>query len=384
LAQFCAQTMVRATSFLTPEMAHDVIETPSFFWSTRILDLLCAVLIFLLTANHAFVIYTHQQRLPGYAREQSSGEISRSRTSISLQQNKEKQAAHRWAKISNALTLCFMTCSWATIMMLLLNIWSAFPVTYSCDIIVYVLCTVFHLTKSIFYAMLITRLQLAFGTSAYGYSKCEITALFSFVIAYGVLILVGTPFVIYGKWIVDDDKGFNWCHVHINENGGVWIPIGVLLWIILDVIISTLLLYMFLKPLRSLLRTIDTGSAKSKRTNKLGNLTVKYSILTWISIVVSMLSLLLYLWKHITTLIELNLLLSCVCVVLMHTSYENTFRNVCKLCTQCCHCICKSKYHDTEAQRMETTVRQSSHIQRDSGTTNPLQNEIENENKPSP
>merc|ERR1711971_374768 len=70
--------------------------------------------------------------------------------------------------------------------------------------------------------------------------------------------------------------------------------------------------------------------------SNLTNVAVKSAILSGISILCAVVSLVLYLWKHIATLIELNVPFSCFCVVLMHTRYKNVFDRACCLCTACC------------------------------------------------
>ena len=350
-------------SFLVPEMAHDVIENQPFFWITRSLDIVCALAIVIIGIYHSFALYSHSTTLnEKYPQDKSKQEVpserkrsvtssavsrtkSRSR-SMSNRQTRDKKIIGRWSMILHSLTLLFIIFSFIVILILTLNIWSIFPMSYSCDQIVYILCISFHCTKSIFYCILITRLQVAFGTSAYGYSNCQIYFLYSFVIIYTIFICIGTPFLIYGTWLNDP---YNWCHVHIFENKGAYVPIGVLSWIIMDMLISIVLLYLFQKPIRTLLSNIT-------KNKKLANLMIKYTILTWMAIILSMLSLLLYLWKHITTLIEINLPFTCFFVILMHVKYDNVFRKLCGLCTKCCHKLCSSHHQTIEKQTEEHVI----------------------------
>lgn len=65
----------------------------------------------------------------------------------------------------------------------------------------------------------------------------------------------------------------------------------------------------------------------------------KYTILSWLSILMSFLSLVLYLWKHLTILIELNVIFTGTCLILMHIKYQSKYEFLCRgfiLCVRCC------------------------------------------------
>ena len=346
-----------------------MIENHTFFWLTRSLDILCALFVLFIGIYHLYALYKHSsvnndkkeisQQSSSNGKQQQNRRASAnmsmtvtttSRSRTRSQQSRSRANTHdqkkigRWALALHIQTILFILCSFIVILILLLNIWSVFPLSWSCDKIVYILCISFHLSKSIFYGILITRLQVAFGASAYGYSNCAIYSLFIGTIIYSSIIIAGTPFVVYGKWLTEP---YNWCHVHIFEDHGIFVPIGVLSWIIMDVLISLILLFLFQKPIRSLLSLLN-------KNRKLANLMVKYTILTWISIILSLFSLLLYLWKHITTLIEINLPFTCFCVILMHVKYENLFNSLCKICTICCYKLCGShKYRTTSVKHIK-------------------------------
>eukprot|EP01084_Bolivina_argentea_P271609 462211_1 len=209
-------------------MAHDVIETRTFFWITRSLDIFCSSSILIMIFYHIFILYSH--RLERKKENDSITSVDRSRsTRKRAPSTVDREMIKKWSKILHFLTILFMCFSFITIFLLTLNIWSIFPLYYDCDTIVYVLCLAFHLSKSVFYFILIVRLQVAFGTSAFGYSRCQINSLFAFVGIYTIFVLVGTPFVVYGKWVTDPH---NWCHIHISE-GSMYISIGILVWIVL-------------------------------------------------------------------------------------------------------------------------------------------------------
>ena len=246
---------------------------------------------------HIFAIYSYDKHRHNQHEQANTHKKSYSVTTTRGNSTNNQHQTSKWTIGLHILTILFIISSFLTILMLTLNIWSLFPITYSCDTIVIILCTAFHISKSIFYAILIVRLQVAYGASAYGYSDCQIGALFVFVAIYSLIVCAGSYFVVYGAWLTQPHL---WCHVHITENGNE--AIGVLVWIGMDVMISFLLLYLFQIPIRKLLQ-------RSKVSRRLANLMIKYSILTWIAILLSMTSLLLYLWKQFScrsSLIECN------------------------------------------------------------------------------
>ena len=103
----------------------------------------------------------------------------------------------------NVLTILFILSQFFLLLLLTLNIWEVFPVdgAFSCDIIVICMVTLYHLSKSIFYFILITRLEVAFYLSSLKYSNVTVILLYLFVVVYLIFICVGTPFVIWGKWL---------------------------------------------------------------------------------------------------------------------------------------------------------------------------------------
>merc|ERR1712012_1066325 len=62
---------------------------------------------------------------------------------------------------------------------------------------------------------------------------------------------------------------------------------------------------------------------------------MKSAILCWLSIISTFCGLILFLWQHVATLIEVNMPFACLCVVLMHVRYEHTFQTCCCCCMAC-------------------------------------------------
>merc|ERR1712154_403821 len=83
------------------------------------------------------------------------------------------------------------------------------------------------------------------------------------------------------------------------------------------------------------------GKRIGKENRRMKDLMIKYSILSWTTITLSMGSLLLYLQSHITLAIELNIPISVICVMLLHAKYERIYRKCCNPCIRLCHLNCK-------------------------------------------
>jgi len=331
-------------------MAHDIILDPTYFWVTRVLDTLSALCILLILCHHCWILYGHakEQQLvadmtlqeTNTAYDPTSASIvtrrrttTRTKSSVAL----AKQSIARWTLALGALTVAFIVFSFATILMLMLNIWTPFPIDYDCSTNAKILCIAFHLTKATFYSILIARLQVAFGTSEMRYSGRVICGLFAFVAVYTLFVAAGTHTMVYGAFIASEvtsrSADHPWCHVHIRDDMGTAGQIGILLWILMDGVISVVLMVLFQRPIRSVIRMVR--DPRSGIHHKFSNLVMKCLVLCWLSTISNALALLLYLWRHIATLIEINLPFVCLCVVLMHIKYDREFKFLCRPCIVC-------------------------------------------------
>eukprot|EP01084_Bolivina_argentea_P261979 442919_1 len=282
---------------IEPEMAHDVIESSSFLWSTRIIDIISTAIIGLILFIHLYTITSYQFK-----------QASRSMTQIS-------EAIQSWTLALNSLTILFIMTQFILLLILTLNIWEVIPITFDCDIIVLVIVILYHLSKVFFYCILITRLQVAFYLSSLKYSNISIILLYIFVILYTIFVCFGTPFIIFGVWL---HSPINWCHIHTHDT--IYSSISIGIWIFLDVIISIILCYLFIRPIKKVLKLSD------QKQTRFTSLYIKYALLTYISIILNLISLLLYLFDHLTILIEITAAINCICIILMHTSYQYIFK----------------------------------------------------------
>jgi len=160
--------------------------------------------------------------------------------------------------------------------------------------------------------------------------------LFAFVGIYTIAMIGFTPFIVYGYWLELESE--NWCHIHIYDVPGT--RIGVLFWIVMDTTISITLLFLFQQPLSKLL--------SMRFDPDLGYVVMKSAILCWLSIVSTLCGLLFFLWKHVATLIEVNMPFACLCIILMHVRYEGAFKKCC-----CCCIFCFRRFSKRRRKEME-------------------------------
>ena len=331
----------------TPEMAHDVIESQTFLWTTRIIDIISTTIITFILASHLYTIIT-------YNRCRSTNQPKTRRSIVSM-----SEALESWTLTLNLLTISYILLQFVLLIILTLNIWEVLPTTLNCDVIVFIMVTLYHLSKSIFYCILITRLQVAFLLSSMKYSTCTIISLYAFVVIYTIFVCVGTPFLIYGVWV---EAPVNWCHIHTLNTTMVSISIGV--WILMDVVISIILCYLFIRPIKQVLKLnaeSPNASHSGSRSNSLsqGRFTIvyiKYALLTYISIILNMVGLLLYLFKHLTIVIEVTAAINCICIIFMHAKYQPAFDFFCGWLVQCCIKRKARQQREREGNRVETNV----------------------------
>ena len=111
----------------------------------------------------------------------------------------------------------------------------------------------------------------------------------------------------------------------------------------MDVIISIVLCYLFIGPIKQVLN--EANNEKTDNTDKhtpsqseefFTFVYIKYALLTSISIILNLIGLSLYLFKHLTILIEVTSAISCICIVLMYRKYQPLFDCFCGCCVHRC------------------------------------------------
>ena len=133
---------------VVPEMAHDVIESSEFLWITRIVDIICLLIIAFIFIYHSYIIIKFKHKSIRDSRSKSV--FSRSLSS----------ALAKWTDTLNTLTLLYILSQFLMLLMLTLNIWQSIPTSWSCSMVVKIITALYHISKALFYYILITRLQV--------------------------------------------------------------------------------------------------------------------------------------------------------------------------------------------------------------------------------
>eukprot|EP00485_Elphidium_margaritaceum_P001830 CAMPEP_0202695174 /NCGR_PEP_ID=MMETSP1385-20130828/8834_1 /ASSEMBLY_ACC=CAM_ASM_000861 /TAXON_ID=933848 /ORGANISM="Elphidium margaritaceum" /LENGTH=250 /DNA_ID=CAMNT_0049351151 /DNA_START=241 /DNA_END=993 /DNA_ORIENTATION=+ len=175
--------------------------------------------------------------------------------------------------------------------------------------------------------------------------------MYAFVVAYTLLVGIGSSQFLYGKWLLFPQT---WCHIHIIPTEAAEIAIGV--WILMDMCMCIVLCFMFVRPLKRMLMdqpaeemvTAVQPAYTDRLDYQLTAVYLKYAILTCISVFLNVVSMAVYLFKHLTILIEVVAVINCICIMLMHVKYAPVLT---KLCGGLFHyCV------DAEIQRMKSST----------------------------
>eukprot|EP01083_Nonionella_stella_P005670 16374_1 len=312
---FCLSTMPLSSvvdllrNVVTPEMDHSVIESVPFLWTTRVVDIVSTLIVGLLLCTHLYSMICT-----------SDGAASQSTMRVVGSQ------LQKWTKILAMFSILFVLSQFILMLFLSFNIWAVLPTSLSCDTIVFSLVWIYHLSKSFFYCVFITRLQVAFRASSFKYSTCTIVSLYVFVVIYTIFVCIGTSFLIFGVWL---HTPVAWCHIHTHDTTASSIAIAV--WIVMDVVISVILCGLFMRPIKRVLQLSD-----DQPNSRFAALYIKYGLLTYISIILNLVSLLFYLFDHLTIMIEITAAVNSICIILMYARYQSIFNYFCGCIVVCC------------------------------------------------
>ena len=212
-----------------------------------------------------------------------------------------------------------------------LNIWSVFdPQTQNCQKLMVSYCGFYHSTKLSLYAIFVTTSYIVFYESAFRYNPTFIIICLIIIKAFGIFLGIGTWYGIEGVWLNDP---VDWCHIHIRV--GKWVPLGMAIWIFTSLFFYICSVILFTRPLISIIGLLDksTKQALNKAKNsRVNNLIIKISILNGIAIISSFASLLVYLFTHISIVVDIDILITAACVLIATSRHhEELYAKLCKL-----------------------------------------------------
>ena len=176
-----------------------------------------------------------------------------------------------------------------------------------------------HTTKNLMYYLFVSRIAIAFNDSVYQYSPMIIRGMFMVITIWWIFAIYGDIVHVYGEWMEEPNGGW-WCETYL-ASYGVPISFGV------DIIISIICLYLFVRPLFLLLR-----ESQCNDNDMLLNCVIRYTLLTFIAVLSTAILCIIAIMTGIGDLIIFDSLINIICLLLMTSSYQRYYEIICKSC----------------------------------------------------
>eukprot|EP01083_Nonionella_stella_P072226 194561_1 len=190
----------------------------------------------------------------------------------------------------------------------------------SCDIFVHSAPIAYTMGKGFMYIFYIYRLHIVYSESTFAYNNRVLVVLFVvvvinaiFQIAYGLVTAgesPGTNVMIYHY-----ANGERLCRVKVAK-------INLVTTATLDVLIASFCTYLFIRPLLILNRDNSTNNAAIR-------IVLKYSLLTFIMCSSTVLLLGCIEIMRITTLVTIDIVINCICIMFFSDRYEYQYKMIC-------------------------------------------------------
>mmetsp|Transcript_53666 Transcript_53666/g.65788 ORF Transcript_53666/g.65788 Transcript_53666/m.65788 type:complete len:394 (+) Transcript_53666:41-1222(+) len=183
--------------------------------------------------------------------------------------------------------------------------------------------------KMSIYLVSILRLYISFYGSIYQYSGYIMLGLYSICSCVGVTLITGT--LLDGE-VKGEYKYGDYCDPVIPN----WLKISPM---VMDIIIGSLYLILFTKPMRSLIKRHIKAQKKSRYNRsalRMARLITKLVVLTCITIITNIIAGTLFLVYNITLANYLDTIINSTCLILMESVHKDLYKISC----YCCHIIC--------------------------------------------
>ena len=196
-------------------------------------------------------------------------------------------------------------------------------------------CKIFSYAGPMFYAVgkcfmyfvYIYRIYIVYSDSVFEYSTKILTILFVFVIIYTIGQII--VFIFTGEHSeFDYPNGDRFCAAYISTANAIGV-------IIVDMFISVLCTYLFIRPLMLLARI----NVDNERTNALFETVSKFVILTSVSVLTTFFIFGAVVIVGITSLISIDVIINCVCLMFFNQCYDDLFKRVCCGSIRICHSL---------------------------------------------
>ena len=197
----------------------------------------------------------------------------------------------------------------------------------SCFIFQPILLIMFHLSRILMFSILLTRIQTAFRGSIYQYNPKCINSL------YITMCLICGVFIVGDKYGMELKLNGTTCVILID----LWAKIA---HFVIDFLYSLVLLYMFVKPMKILERK-RRNSECHNHDNSFKDLIVKYYLLTFISILSTIVLYCISIIENGTEFSVLDSFVNYICIYLLIGPNKDMYYCICNRC----HILSIKCYH---------------------------------------
>eukprot|EP01083_Nonionella_stella_P044427 119628_1 len=247
-------------------------------------------------------------------------------------QLKKPNSKKKWNYILHASSIVSLILFSLHSTLICLNNWSVFADS-KCAVIQKVIFAVYHAAKGCMYFVLVTRLRVIFQDSIFAYSNVLLNTLSAFVVVLMYGLIIADILFVYGDLQTDPWK--RCIRTQTDE-------INVILckfFLILDACVSLLCLSLFIYKMRQCLITQnklnknDRSQAQSAFHFKLSYIMIKYSVLTFISILSTSIFIVFFTFIDISSSYSLcfDAMVNAFCILVMAKFYDAIYKG-CPMC----------------------------------------------------
>lgn len=317
------------------------IRTAEYFWTQRTLALVLEIIMLIITSVYLYDFSRFARKMV-HSRKSST---KSSRDIITSGTRRFRQCCHL-ATLCTLITYCLQGGHYV------LNAWSVYPDSWSCDIIEKISVMLYHLGKTFVYTILILRVKIAFHGSTYmtdgGIVQYGVYMIDFLLISFFIVAMVGDVMEITGTlWYLNEADGLYYC---LLDEMATW---GIVFFGVLDFVLSVLCVSVFIYPLRIML--------KSHSDPKIIDLIEKYAALSTIAVLSTFCVVLIVAVMETGVLSLWDNVVNSVCILFMSSWYQKSYWKIkfvfCRVC--CCRNTATLKAQ-TE-KKMSAMISQTPH-----------------------
>lgn len=195
---------------------------------------------------------------------------------------------------------------------------------FSCGILISGDTLSYHLAKVCMYFIIISRIEISFKNSIYARNKYVIKGLLVFLLIFMIACIIGDFTDIYGEWEYNNELDVYYCNGYF----ALW---GLWTTAVIDVCLSIICLYLFVKPLRSLIN----NAREQGNEGQLVNLTKRVTVLSTIAMMTTNVALVFIIFSGFSSVVAVDSVVNSLCVILMNKMHHKLYYRLCWICHQC-------------------------------------------------